>query len=94
MVECFIQNDLPTPKGIKGHQTSKWLLCMLTWLVLALNSFVRQTECLANIGTLAKLYRLDAFANSDTEFDRSVPTLAGSSTVEELNSNPDTFSLQ
>ena len=56
---------------------------------------VCEIERLSNTGTLAKLYQLDTFANSNAEFGRRILMLAGASTeVEELNANPDTFSLQ
>ena len=55
---------------------------------------VWEIECLVNTGTLGKLYLLDAFANSDAAFYRNVLMPAGSSAVQELSSNPDTFPLQ
>ena len=62
---------------------------------------VCETECFANTGTLAKLYQLEAFANSNAGFLQE-PHAKGWVThtpetpfplVEELNSSPDTFPL-
>ena len=49
---------------------------------------------LGNNGTLAKL-RLDVLASFDAEFGSRILMLAGSSsTVEELNTNTDSFPVQ
>ena len=81
---AYEKHNLPVPEGGKGHQTHKMAV---TYTDMA--GANRQTICEAAMwqttSTLAKFYRLDAIANTDTKFGRRVLTLAGSSTLVQLH---------
>ena len=83
LVKCikfaYNKHDLPTPEGVKSHQTHK----------VAVKYADRagadpQTICEAvtwqNSNTFGRFYHFDTAANSDAEFGMRVITLAGSST--------------
>ena len=66
-VHLYDKNDLPTPGGVKGHQTRKMAVTYAD-MAGADPQTSYEAACWASTYTFAKFYRLDAIANSDAEF--------------------------
>ena len=89
LVECikfaYDWNDLPTPDGVKGHQTRKMAVTYAD-MAGADPQTICEAKCWANTCTFARFYRLNTVANSDAEFGRRVLTLAGFSAPDSYQS--------
>ena len=70
-------NELPTPDGVKGHQTRKMAVTYAD-MAGADPQTICQAACMANTWMFATFYWLDTITNSDAEFGRRVLTLASS----------------